>query len=1012
MSTIYEFSTGINIQRESNDRWWSVGFRGGWMLNTYGQDGIYEPLGNGGAYNIPYAIQQAYDNKEFSVGETNRSQFTVAGRIIKLNNEEWSVVAFLTYASDEKGRRVPTYRFFFSEGNSILDILRRIVTFEATSSNRLPVFHPSKITDLNRYEPADLSEINSKIVRNSNLEEDIKQSSGIRTHVLRENACLVDKSHALSLFNLNRLTLQRAAIINETGNQSWAYNADVLQRTETFILIQAADESAYRSLNNKRSGGIVKYQAGVDEQAIKDALKGLIEYENIDKTAGDNLKTIATAIQDPKVNEVYIRDIARALGLTDYSLFTQTYPQLVKLHIVLSLFFPKVEEQVTQWKRLADLGWEEVIDTFTEKIKGYISQYKLANVLKSANDKIKKFYNENTDPDAFNVREDVVWLLKESLWANDVILDFFEQNVGLRLKIRTAFKELTENENIDQTALDNLMVIANAIRTLQIDERYIKGIASSLGLTDTALYSTPTHPVVKLYILINLFFLNIEEHQVKQVRRLTAIQNLKQVIFTYTKKIQGYLITSNISYVLQNASNSAIIYCLKYIRDNFRQEEMVNLDISSKISDNINWLLNSSIWSYEPTKNNFDNEINKDQNFQILCVYNKHILIPSLIRDALEQLIKDDVNIDKNAPNNLIDIAQAITQDRQVRDYIPKVAQSLGLIRNVLNNSSVNPESIKLYVLLSFFIPDVKAQFEQRQKFTNTSREFTDLYITKIKQYADSVNLYTTYLRDIDNEVIRFCFSHITSNFASKDIVKPCMSFDIENNLEWLLTESIWSSQSTETVFYEKLNQPINSSVAALWEKHIYQPKQIRLALKELINDTNINQNIFIEKLKIINNAIQVNQISQLYIEDVAEILELRLEALGKPNPKRELIRFHIILSLFFPDVKKQLKQWRKLADNGMDDLIFSYIEKIKGYLKGSDLLKDQEDKIIQYCFTEIQSSFSSQKKEPNRPKHIVWVLTKSLWANASTLNLFKNTIYSFLEYAFTVNEELGDQNG
>ena len=99
MSTIYEFSTGINIQRESNDRWWSVGFRGGWMLNTYGQDGIYEPLGNGGAYNIPYAIQQAYDNKEFSVGETNRSQFTVAGRIIKLNNEEWSVVAFLSHLS-------------------------------------------------------------------------------------------------------------------------------------------------------------------------------------------------------------------------------------------------------------------------------------------------------------------------------------------------------------------------------------------------------------------------------------------------------------------------------------------------------------------------------------------------------------------------------------------------------------------------------------------------------------------------------------------------------------------------------------------------------------------------------------------------------------------------------------------------------------------------------------------------------------------------------------------------
>ena len=604
--------------------------------------------------------------------------------------------------------------------------------------------------------------------------------------------------------------------------------------------------------------------------------------------------------------------------------------------------------------------------------------------------------------------------MTKSLWANDVILDFFEQNVGLRLKIRTAFKELTENENIDQTALDNLMVIANAIRTLQIDERYIKGIASSLGLTDTALYSTPTHPVVKLYILINLFFPNIEEHQVKQVRRLTAIQNLKQVISTYTKKIQGYLIISNISYVLQNASNSAIIYCLKYIRDNFRQEEMVNLDKSDEVYDYIHWLLNKSIWSYEVTENDFNKEINKDQNLQTLLIYYKHILIPSLIRDALKQLIKDSVNIDKTAPKNLTIIAEAIIHDPKVKDYMSKIAKSLGLTYAL--NHAENKESIRLYVLQSFFIPDIELQLRERNKFTQELRKSIDNYTTKIKAYAVSGGLYTTYLTGIDEEIIRFCFEYIKTNFSSKDIVVPSMSFDIENELEWLLTQSIWSSQSTEENFYQKLNQPTNIPVRDIFEKHIYQPKQIRLALKELINDTNINQNIFIEKLKIINKAIKFNQINQLYIEDVAEILELRLEALGKPKPKpAELIRFDIILSLFFPDIENQLKQWRKLADNVMDALISSYIQKIKGYLKGSDLsylLEDQEDKIIQYCFTAIKFSFTSQKKETNIPKHIFWVLTRSLWANADTLNLFKNKIDSFLEYAFTVNEESGDQNG
>jgi hypothetical protein len=74
---IYEFSTGINIQTDGQGHWWSIGYLGGWMYNTYGSRS---------AYDIPYPIQQAYDNKEFAVGETNKSNFTAMGRVISLNN--------------------------------------------------------------------------------------------------------------------------------------------------------------------------------------------------------------------------------------------------------------------------------------------------------------------------------------------------------------------------------------------------------------------------------------------------------------------------------------------------------------------------------------------------------------------------------------------------------------------------------------------------------------------------------------------------------------------------------------------------------------------------------------------------------------------------------------------------------------------------------------------------------------------------------------------------------------
>ena len=113
---------------------------------------------------------------------------------------------------------------------------------------------------------------------------------------------------------------------------------------------------------------------------------------------------------------------------------------------------------------------------------------------------------------------------------------------------------------------------------------------------------------------------------------------------------------------------------------------MVNLDKSDEVYDYIHWLLNKSIWSYEVTENDFNKEINKDQNLQTLLIYYKHILIPSLIRDALKQLIKDSVNIDKTAPKNLTIIAEAIIHDPKVKDYMSKIAKSLGLIEMLQNH--------------------------------------------------------------------------------------------------------------------------------------------------------------------------------------------------------------------------------------------------------------------------------------------------------------------------------------
>jgi hypothetical protein len=423
---IYEFSTGIDTQYDPNNKnnWWSVGDRGGWMHNTYRSQS---------AYDIPYPIQQAYINQEFAVGETNNAKFTVMGRYISLGTEQWSVVAFLTYAKDEKGRQVPTYRFFFSEGNAILDILCRIITFEAEKQT-LPVFNPFAITNLYQYRPTALPEINNKIPKDNSLEEEVKKEANIRTHILKENACTLvgGRFVGLSLFHLNRLALQRASAINEAGNISWAYNADVLQRPETFILVQATNERSYQYLMSKRNSR-KKYQAGVDEKAIETALQSLVESDNIDDIAPVSLNVIAEALQDSKVDEAYVRGIAEILGLNDYELNNQTYDQLIKLHIILSLFFPNVKEQTQRWQLLGNKGWNEVITAYISKIKKYVKKAGLPSLLQDTNRELIEYCFQNISFETRNVEpnksEHIAWVLTKSLWANDNTLLDLENTI-------------------------------------------------------------------------------------------------------------------------------------------------------------------------------------------------------------------------------------------------------------------------------------------------------------------------------------------------------------------------------------------------------------------------------------------------------------------------------------------------------------------------------------------------------------------------------------------------------
>jgi hypothetical protein len=588
MLTLYEFSTGINIQQDPNGKWFSTGYLNGWMHNTYSSDN-----------DIPHALQSAYDNQEFAVDEDNRSQLTAIARVLKTNNQQWSVITFLTYAQDDKNRPVPTYRFFFSEGNSILDILRRIITFEA-QHQALPIFHPFEPTNLNQYTPADLSEINSKIPRDSSLEEEIRQEIWIKTHVLRENATLVDKSHALSLFNLNRLALQRASAIGEAGNTSWAYNADRLHHPETYILIQACDRQAYTYLQSKCGSEMAN-----EETTIRTALRKLIDNDKIDPEAPNNLKIIATAInQDPhRFTETYLFSLGlpRTQASLNIDLNNQNQPELIKLGLLLSLFFPHILEQLKQWQDLAEQGWLQFITTYTAKVKTTAIQAKLTHLLTDPQDEIPKYVSDQITYNPPN--EYIIWVLTKSLWANPKTESIYKQQIYQPLSIQIALRELTETEDIEHTAQNNLKLIATARQNLHIDEQYIRDIAQTLGFTDHDLNNQPNPQLIKLHIILSLFFPDVKA----QLAQWQILANLgwSEVIATYTIKIKNYIAAANLSRLLQEANNEIIHHCFTNINFNSSDQEPSN-------SESIVWTLTNSLWANDSTLELFERIIRSE----------------------------------------------------------------------------------------------------------------------------------------------------------------------------------------------------------------------------------------------------------------------------------------------------------------------------------------------------------------------------------------------------------------
>ena len=285
--TIYEFSTSIGIQIQSDGRWVSTGFQTGWKNNTYDSST---------ASTIPEPVRQAIANKEFQLAQGDHSPFAVIGRLVKRQGyKPWAMVGFVILGIDNIGRNVPVYRYFCCEAEndesalaSMEEILYRVVSY-SHDHGKLPFFDP-QLMELAKCNPVDKKAINSNITFSAEQMQVVSTDIGNKNLVLLKG--FIENSaagNAYTLIKLNMFAWQRALatgqVVIDQGKHridsfAWAYNVESLERPNSFVVIQIA----HGSLKQIQSSSHVGFAAGVNEQALlKAVIKEITELDKVDK---------------------------------------------------------------------------------------------------------------------------------------------------------------------------------------------------------------------------------------------------------------------------------------------------------------------------------------------------------------------------------------------------------------------------------------------------------------------------------------------------------------------------------------------------------------------------------------------------------------------------------------------------------------------------------------------------------------------------------------------------------
>ncbi|WP_204103120.1 MULTISPECIES: hypothetical protein [Spirulina sp. CCY15215] len=317
MLQIHEFSTGIQVEGTPDGGWVSKGFTGDYMNRTL-------PT-------IPSGVRDAITNREFAVAEgAYGSDPAIIGREVSGYGEEWSVVAVVTKGKDDRGRSASMYRYFLSQGRGKLEIILAWMNGEKQQGRGI-VFDP----------------FNSKREGQPNLYQ-AKSRTGFQ---LREDLrglmsgsapAIVPCQQPCAPLSLNEMAKQMAH--RNGGAIAWAFKVEALEQPRMFQAIQPGSDRAEELLRRTLASQPRLTTPIAGEQAIKNAVKGLMR-----KVKPESLLALDNALSNSAIDERFWREIFDGQGASKAISQGLYSDQMVKLLTLRGAILPQTLPEFVGW---------------------------------------------------------------------------------------------------------------------------------------------------------------------------------------------------------------------------------------------------------------------------------------------------------------------------------------------------------------------------------------------------------------------------------------------------------------------------------------------------------------------------------------------------------------------------------------------------------------------------------------------------------------------------------------